>query len=387
MTVTSTISLAVIICLRFFGFWPGVPYSTIYWLSFMLSILVTQYFQYLYVFDHLKVSELSNLVDCLIVTLYYSLTFLKLANLWIRRRVLHQILTDMDDDWRKCVNDDQHLHIMTIKANVSHFFSNGFLSFTMIAAILYICGDYIIRFIFVTEHYNDTVRQLPIKIQLPFETEQSPMFEFLVIAITLHVMLHVCMISILNGLIFTLVLHLSGQIDIICQEFRNISKNTLVHRSSIHSFGMLIERHNRILSFSENMEKLFSLFSLLQIFWNTAVVCCLGFVFIISIHNETGVVALVKTMFTYLAVAMEVFMICFSGEYLSSKGKSIARATYEMPWYDMPSNQSKILIFIMMRSQKRLAITAGKMMDMSCETFTSIMKASISYVSVLYAMY
>ncbi|XP_071644071.1 odorant receptor 22c-like [Temnothorax longispinosus] len=387
MTVTSTISLAVITFLRFFGFWPGMPYSTIYWLSFMLSILVTQYFQYLYVFDHLKISELSNLVDCLIVTLYYSLTFLKLTNLFIRRRVLHKILTDIGDDWRECVNDAQHLHIMTIKANVSHFFSNSLLSFTMIVATFYVSGDYIIRFIFVTEHYNDTVRQLPIKIQLPFETEQSPMFEFLVIAITLQVMLHSGMISILNGLIFILVLHLSGQIDIICQEFRNISKNTLVHRSSIHSFGMLIEKHNRILSFSENMEKLFSLFSLLQIFWNTAVVCCLGFVFIISIHNETGVVALVKTMFTYLAVAMEVFMICFSGEYLSSKGKSIARATYEMPWYDMPSNQSKILIFIMMRSQKRLAITAGKMMDMSCETFTSIMKASISYVSVLYAMY
>ena len=43
-----------------------------------------------------------------------------------------------------------------------------------------------------------------------------------------------------------------------------------------------------------------------------------------------------------------------------------------MLWYDMPSNYSKIIVFIIMRSQKRLAITAGKMMDMSFETFTNV---------------
>ncbi|XP_071644028.1 odorant receptor 4-like isoform X1 [Temnothorax longispinosus] len=387
MTITSTISPAVIICLRFFGLWPGVSYSIINWLSFLLIMLVIQYFQYLYIFDHLEINELSNLVDGSVVTLYYSLTIFKLTNLWIHRRVLHKILADMDNDWRECVNVDQHLHIMTIKANVSYIFSNGLLSLCTIATALFLFGDYVIRFIFVTEHYNDTVWQFPIKIQFPFEYTQSPMVEFLVIAVSLHVILHVCMISILNGFIFTLVLHLSGQVDIICQEFENISKHILLHRFSIPSFGMLIEKHNKVISFSENIEQLFSFIGLMQVVWITLVICCLGFVLIISIHNKTGVFALVKTMIAYLAIAMEVFMICFSGEYLSSKGKSIARATYETPWYDMPSNQSKILIFIMMRSQKRLAITAGKMMDMSFETFTSIMKASVSYVSVLYAMY
>jgi len=38
----------------------------------------------------------------------------------------------------------------------------------------------------------------------------------------------------------------------------------------------------------------------------------------------------------------------------------------------MPSNKNKIIVFIIMRSQKRLAITAGKMMDMSLETFTRV---------------
>ncbi|XP_071644198.1 odorant receptor 13a-like isoform X3 [Temnothorax longispinosus] len=323
--ITSAVSPTLIIGLRFFGLWPGVSYSVIYWLSFMSSILIIQYFQYLYIFNHLKVSELSNLVDCLIVNLYYSLTFLKLVILWIHRRVFHTILAHIENDWRECISVDQHLHIMTIKANISHTFSNGLLSFNVITGIFYFLGDYV------------------------------------------H--------------------HVSGQVDIICEEFRNISRTALQYGSSLFSFGILVERHNRILSLSENIEKLFSFVALMQVVWSTLVICGLGFIIVISIHNETGVFALVKTMFGYFAIIMEVFFICFAGEYLGFKGNLIARATYETPWYNMPSNQSKIIIFILLRSQKRLAITAGKMMDMSFETFTSIMKASVSFISVLNAMY
>ncbi|XP_011155659.3 odorant receptor 13a [Solenopsis invicta] len=386
MTITSSVSPALKIGLRFFGLWPGVSYSTIYWASFMLSMLIVQYFQYLYVFHHLKMSELSNLVDSLVVTLDYSLSFIKLASLWLHRRVFHKVLKDMDNDWRECINVDQHLYMMTIKANISHFFSNVLLSFNVIVATLYLLGDYVIRFIFLTANDNDTVRQLPVKIQFPFDMQQSPIFELTFVTVFIHTMLQLWTIAIINGLIFTLVIHVSGQIDIICDEFKNISKSITFY-GSYTSFGMLVERHNKIISFSDNIEQLFSFIVLMQVVWNTLVICCLGFIFIISIHNGTGVFMLVKTILAYLAITTEVFLICFVGEYLSHKGTSITNATYETLWYDMPPNQCKIIMFIMMRSQKQLAISAGKMLDMSFETFTSIMKASASYVSVLIAMY
>jgi len=84
--ITSSISPALKVGLRFLGMWPGDSYSTIHWLTFMLSMLIIQYFQYLYIFGHLKMSELSNLVDGLIVALDYSLTLFKLTSLWTHRR-------------------------------------------------------------------------------------------------------------------------------------------------------------------------------------------------------------------------------------------------------------------------------------------------------------
>ncbi|XP_011862385.1 PREDICTED: odorant receptor 13a-like [Vollenhovia emeryi] len=385
MIITSTVSPALRAGLHFLGMWPSDS-STIHWLSFMLSMLIVQYFQYVYTFGHLKMSELSNLVDCLIVSLDYSLTLFKMASLWIHRRIFHKILADMDNDWRECINIHQHLHMMTIKANISHFISNTLISFNGIVAVLYLLGDYVIHSVFLTTDYNDTLRQLPIKIQLPFETQQSPIFECLVVTLVLHVTMHACTIAILNALILTVVFHVSGQIDIMCHEFKNISKSAL-HKSSENLFGMLIERHNRIILFSKNIESLFSFIALMQVVWNTLVICCLGFVVIISIHNEAGVFVIVKTVSGYFVVMTEAFVICFAGEYLSLKSKLIGNAIYETMWYDMPADQSKIIVFIIMRCQKQLTITAGKMMDMSFGTFTSIMKASASYISVLNAVY
>ncbi|XP_039309963.1 uncharacterized protein LOC105193063 [Solenopsis invicta] len=372
MTIPSAVSPALKVCLQLLGLWPGDSTSAIYLLSYLLSMLIIQYFQYVYILDHLKISELTNLVDCLSLALDYTLTIFKLIVLWIQRRVFHKIVTIMDNDWCECTKIDNHLHMMKIKADISHFVSNSLLSFNAIIAVPYLLGDYIMHSVFSSVNRNITLRQLPVKIQFPFDTQQSPTYDILVMALFLHVFIHAGILATVNGLIFTLVFHVSGQIDVICYEFTNISKNTLLHKSSVSLIGMLIKRHNRIISFSKNIETLFSLIALMQVIWNTLVICCLGLVIIVSVHNNTGVFVLVKTGVAYIAMTIETFVICFAGEYLSLKSKSIADATYKSLWYDMPLRQSKIILFIIMRSQKRLGIHAGKMLDMSFQTFTNV---------------
>lgn len=72
MTVMSIVSLKI--GLRLLGVGLGVSYSISYWLIYILSILIVQYFVYRYVFDNFKISELSNLVDSLPAALDYNLT-------------------------------------------------------------------------------------------------------------------------------------------------------------------------------------------------------------------------------------------------------------------------------------------------------------------------
>jgi len=74
--------------------------------------------------------------------------------------------------------------------------------------------------------------------------------------------------------------HVSGQIDILHQDFKILSAKTLSHET-FTSLGVQIERHNKVFLFSDNIEKLFSFIALMQVIWNTLVICSLGFIIII----------------------------------------------------------------------------------------------------------
>ncbi|XP_032669884.1 odorant receptor 22c-like [Odontomachus brunneus] len=378
----STISPLLKVGLQFLGAWPGMPFATINRLVYMSSILIMQYFQYLYVFAHCKPGELQNLMDGLPPAFDYSLTLMKLVTLWTNDRVVREMLNHMDTDWRKCVERD--LHVMTTKASISHFCTNVMMSFNMFVGALYFVGDYVIGMVHLGD--NDTSRPFPMKLLYSSEAEQSPMYELLVVFLFVHVMLNTYTIAVLNALIVTLVLHASGQIDILCQQLRTISEKVSYYRSSDHTLGMLIERHNKVIVFSKNMDKLFSFMALMQIFWNTLVICALSLLVISSIHNDTGV-GMVKAACACGAIMVEIFIFCFAGEYLNLKSRLLADAAYDSLWYNMSSNVSKSILFVIMRSQKQLSITAGGMANLSLEVYASIMKTSASYVSVLYAMY
>lgn len=116
-------------------------------------------------------------------------------------------MADIDNDWHECINIE-HLHVMKIKANISCFFSNGILSFNMVVASLYLLGDNVIHN-FLTRNDNHTIRQFSIKMQFPFEIQQSPIFEFMAITVFLHTMIQVLIIATVNGLIFTLVTYIA----------------------------------------------------------------------------------------------------------------------------------------------------------------------------------
>lgn len=121
--------------------------------------------------------------------------------------VIYQILAAMDHDWRASMHVEQHLHLMTTKANVAHLLCNTVFSFTTAAGVLYLLGDYAFRFLLSTEDGNvSSVRRFPVKIQFPFEqAEQSPTYELLFVILLLHGMANTYTVAILDTLIFSLV--------------------------------------------------------------------------------------------------------------------------------------------------------------------------------------
>ncbi|EFN68674.1 hypothetical protein EAG_14973 [Camponotus floridanus] len=59
---------------------------------------------------------------------------------------------------------------------------------------------------------------------------------------------------------------------------------------------------------------------------------------------------------------------------------------YQSVWYDLPGKLSKNLIFIIMRAQSPVKLQAGNFIVVNLATYMSILKTSISYLSVLRVM-
>ncbi|KAL0133983.1 hypothetical protein PUN28_001119 [Cardiocondyla obscurior] len=220
-----------------------------------------------------------------------------------------------------------------------------------------------------------------------FEVLESPLFECVLATQILCILSIASVVGMINALLATLVIHVGGQVDIMRQAIMEVhSTNDLT--ISLNVFRDLVRRHRKIIALSNDIESLFSTISLLQLLWNTLIICCTGFMIILALSSSKAAMAiLMKSMFLYIAKTLEVFVFCYAGEFLSSKSKSISDVVYESLWYDMVPSDRRILLFIMVRSQKRLTITAGKVFDLTLEGFMSVMKASASYMSVLHAMY
>ena len=83
---------------------------------------------------------------------------------------------------------------------------------------------------------------------------------------------------------------------------------------------------------------------------------------------------------------IQLFAYSYVGEYLKTQTESVGNSVYFCTWYDMPKNVSKDIIFIIMKAQRPVLLRAGKIFVVNMETYISILKTSMSYLSVLRVM-
>ncbi|KAK1137423.1 hypothetical protein K0M31_001933, partial [Melipona bicolor] len=73
----------------------------------------------------------------------------------------------------------------------------------------------------------------------------------------------------------------------------------------------------------------------------------------------------------YIAINCEAFILCYTGEYLTSKSENITKSVYNFLWYELKPQNARIILLIILRSQRQLELTAGKFMRLSLEAFTN----------------
>ncbi|KZC04108.1 Putative odorant receptor 13a [Dufourea novaeangliae] len=358
MKSPSTISQSIVFGLHFAGIWPGTPYPGLHKVLWVTCMGICQTYQYKYVITRFRTESLIMLIDSFSIALPLTMVCIKLIVAWTHRGVLRDILSTMEEDCQKYAVIDTN-NVISRTAAISYRVTSTILILYVSSVGFYAVGT------FAFQNGNHS-RELLLKMDLPFDINESPAYELVVTAQFLHQVASSITFGAFLGLLLIAVLHVGCQIDIICQRLTDISIKT---KGQLQFF---ITRHQEIIVFIDRVEKFFTYIALSQLVVNTIITCTVGFLIVVSLKSENGVALLIKSVMFYIVICLEVFIYCFAGEYLNMKSKLIGDTVYESLWYDLQPSNCRQVVFLILRSQKGLTLTFGKFSVLSLESFTGV---------------
>lgn len=108
------------------------------------------------------------------------------------------------------------------------------------------------------------------------------------------------------------VLHTSGQIEILCDSLRDITPNTNDQQLGF-SIKELIRKHQKIILFSDKIERIFSYIALIQFLTSTLLICCIGFMLVTVSNPSLKVKRMWRNDMRFTAVSIYIVIRCCSG--------------------------------------------------------------------------
>lgn len=122
------------------------------------------------------------------------------------RRIFYYIVKTMDEDWKECVINDSYTSTMTNMADMSRRFSNIVFTINASGAFFLSIGDHLLQLVMNdVNQFGNSSRELPLKMEFPFDVSKSPTFECFLIGQFVYDLVVALLVGLLNALLVTLV--------------------------------------------------------------------------------------------------------------------------------------------------------------------------------------
>ncbi|XP_032680069.1 odorant receptor 13a-like [Odontomachus brunneus] len=185
-----------------------------------------------------------------------------------------------------------------------------------------------------------------------------------------------------DSLFLAITLHVCGQMEILKVEFANFGVKSLNPKED---FSKMVTRHQHLLIQALLLCDTISSVLVLQLLISSLLICIIGFQLIVAVKvGDTIMIA--KTAWVQLTLLSQIFAYSYVGDYMKSQIEEIANAIFSSNWYCFSFKMMRNVVFVIARSQDPVQLMAAKFIVINMETFMSIIKTSLSYLSVLRVM-
>ncbi|XP_076275406.1 odorant receptor Or1-like isoform X1 [Rhynchophorus ferrugineus] len=244
-------------------------------------------------------------------------------------------------------------------------------------------------------------RKFPVEIWLPFDPyENSFVYYFLHLYIFLSATNTVFCNSALDTLITGLIYQAAIQVRIIKSTVANLQaiadekllkpdgilslepamKATKKNNIIYGEIARCVRRYGQVKRFVADIEDVYS-FALFSQFAISVLLICFQCL-------QLSIVEPLSYRFFYIITTLitttsEVFMYCYAGSLIYNETLSLNSDLYISNWLDLDLKCQKALIIIMEYGKHPFIIRAGKLVDLSLDTFTLIIRRSYSLLAIL----
>lgn len=120
-------------------------------------------------------------------------------------RILYYIVKAIDQDWSECVINDSYKSTMISMADLSRRFANTVFSIYAFSAFFLSIGEHLLQSTDDSNQFGNSSRELPIKMEFPFDVSKSPIFECFLIGQFLYDLVIAFVVGLINALLVALV--------------------------------------------------------------------------------------------------------------------------------------------------------------------------------------
>ncbi|THK33037.1 uncharacterized protein LOC114841238 [Diachasma alloeum] len=184
----------------------------------------------------------------------------------------------------------------------------------------------------------------------------------------------------------TFVGHALGQIQIVMTRIKKIvDENDERHSDPQQRIASVIRGHVSALRLTAEIEKVLRNVCLVEVFGSTFVMCSVEYYFIKELSNSDSIVLLTYVAL-FFSLSFNIFLFCQIGEILMEKCYGIGKLTYGIPWYKLPGKASLPLTLIIAISHCPRKLSAGGLLELSMNSFATVMRTSLAYLNLLYTI-
>ncbi|RLU20801.1 ObirOr5-U55 [Ooceraea biroi] len=326
--------------------------------------------------------DIMSTIDNLQYTLPLLMAIIKLFIIWQKQYDILPLLNMIKDDWlRPKTSEERSVMIKQARiARILTIFGCFIMLISVIFALVFPLFGISMRY---RTNRTDPDKSLPFQTCYVYDKDKSPFFEITYILQSISSMLLAFMYSSTDSFLSLLVFHVCGQLENLKKRVINLDK----FQDFRNALSYNVRDHIRLLRSINIIDNVFTIMLLGALLYFGILFAFYGFLFgtMFSQGRNLSVARLSFILIVSLNIFMHMCLYCVLGEILLARCEAIYDAAYEYNWYTLESKEAKTLLMIMIRANKPLYLTAGKLFPMTMAMFCNLLKTSGGYISVLLA--